>query len=212
MTQLVWDQVGDRQFETGIERGVIYPYLPGPVAVPWSGLVQVTESPGRELKEYFQDGVKVFQRLVGGAYSAKIQAITYPSVIDDLMGNPSLAPGVNLHDQQEAELALTYRTRIGNQDQGTDYAYTLHYITGLAINPSDISFQTIADQPSPNAFEFTLTGVQGYSNNRKTSHISVDSRLVDPAKLAQFEAFLYGTETDDPSPMEIDDAIYWLTQ
>src|SRR5881275_2506898 len=132
MAELVWDRVEDRQFETGVERGVIYPYMPVP-AVPWNGLVQVTESPGRELKEYFQDGVKIFQRLVAGSYSGKVQAITYPSVLDDLMGSQSVASGVNLHDQQEGTFDFTYRTRIGNQDQGADYAYTLHFITGLAI-------------------------------------------------------------------------------
>lgn len=211
MAELVWDRVEDRQFETGIERGVIYPYLPGVQATPWNGLVQVTESPGRELKEYFQDGVKVFQRLVAGSYSGKVQAITYPPVLDDLMGSQSVASGVNLHDQQEGVFDFTYRTRIGNQDQGTDYAYTLHLVTGLMINPSDFTFQTIAQDPSPNAFEFALTGVQAYSNNRKSGHISLDSRLVDPAILADFESALYGTPTSDPTSMSIEDVIAGFT-
>ena len=41
MPVLKWDQVGDRVFERGVERGVLY--LPDNSAVPWNGLTAVSE-------------------------------------------------------------------------------------------------------------------------------------------------------------------------
>ena len=48
MTKLLWDQVGEREYETGVDRGVLYlpdgsgQYNDG---FAWNGLVTVTESP-----------------------------------------------------------------------------------------------------------------------------------------------------------------------
>src|SRR4051794_22807589 len=112
MTAIVWDRLEDRRYETGIERGVIYPV--GGAAVPWNGLVSVGETKSREAKPYFQDGVKVLDRLIAPAYSAKISAFTYPDALEELAGNLKLAPGIDLHDQREGQFHLSYRTLIGN--------------------------------------------------------------------------------------------------
>ena len=56
MTALVWDQVGERLYETGVDRGVLY--LPGGSAVPWNGLISINEMVSREVKPYYIDGIK----------------------------------------------------------------------------------------------------------------------------------------------------------
>ena len=48
MARLVWDKTGERFYETGVDRGVLYPIQEGGVyskGVAWNGLTAVTESP-----------------------------------------------------------------------------------------------------------------------------------------------------------------------
>lgn len=189
---LEWDRIDDRRYETGVDRGVIY-LVEGGASV-WNGLVSITESPARESKVYYQDGVKVLERLLAPAYSAKIQAFTYPDVVDTLMGNQSLAPGVNLHDQREGRFHLSYRTRIGSALEGTDHGYKLHLVYNLVINPEDAEISTISEEVAPTTFGWTVSAIPFLWQQLAFNHISLDSREVDPAKLAEIEDELYALE------------------
>src|SRR3954464_12469788 len=97
MTQLVWDKIGDRRYETGLDRGVLY--LTDGRVISWNGLVEVAESTSREVKSYYLDGVRYLVSQTPGAYSANLQAFTYPDELDDLLGVREFAPGVRMHDQ-----------------------------------------------------------------------------------------------------------------
>jgi hypothetical protein len=209
MTELVWDQIEDRKFQTGIERGVLHSASDATMAwtpfacllhpaVAWNGLVSVVESPSRESKVYYQDGVKALERFVSSSYSAKIQAFTYPDVLEELMGNRRMNSGVYLHDQREALFHLAYRTRVGSAQDGVDYGYKLHLVYNLLINPGDVTFNSISDQIAPNTFEWTVTGTPLMWGAVPFNHISIDSRDVDPAWLAPIETDLYGTPTAKP--------------
>lgn len=50
MPGLVWDRVGDRTYESGLDRGVLY--LPDGSAVPWNGLTSIVENFDRKLTPY----------------------------------------------------------------------------------------------------------------------------------------------------------------
>ena len=67
MAKLVWDQTGDRLYETGVSKGVLYPiqsdgaYSKG---VAWNGLSSVTESPsGAEANPIYADDMKYLNLL-----------------------------------------------------------------------------------------------------------------------------------------------------
>ena len=62
MAKLVWDETGKRLYETGVQKGVLYPsqvsgtYSKG---VAWNGLTAVTESPsGAEASPMYADDIK----------------------------------------------------------------------------------------------------------------------------------------------------------
>ena len=107
MTALEWDKVGERFYETGIDRGVLYPRFGD--AVPWNGLTNVAEEIGREVKSYYMVGVKYLDHHVPGSYSAKLDAFTYPDVLDELTGVKVFAPGVFLHDQRSEVFHSQFR-------------------------------------------------------------------------------------------------------
>jgi len=197
MTALVWDQVGDRRYETGIDRGVLY--LPNGGAIPWNGLTSVTEARSREVKSYYLDGVKYLDRHVPGSYGAKLSAFTYPDELEDLLGNPEFAPGVTVHDQRARYFHLSYRTGLGNDLEGRDFGYKIHVVYNVTASPSDVGIDTVSDNITPNPFEWNLTGTPNLLYGlRPTSHISINSDRIDPALLIDVEKVLYGTSVVDP--------------
>ena len=84
MPVLVWDEVGKRTYQTGVDRGVLY--LFDKTVVAWNGLVDVEESPSSELKSFFLDGVKFLENLTPGDFIGKLKAFTYPDEFDSVNG------------------------------------------------------------------------------------------------------------------------------
>jgi hypothetical protein len=198
MTALVWDQPGARRYEAGIDRGVLY--LPGGGGVPWNGLISLSETRSREVKSYYMDGFKYLDYSVPGAYSAKLQAFTYPDELDDLIGNRELFIGLTAYDQRAKRFDLSYRTKIGNDLQNDDHGYNIHLIYNVTATQSDATYNTIGESFPGAAFEWNLYGIPpapyGYN---WTSHYSADSRRLGPVQMANLENYLYGTSGSNPA-------------
>jgi hypothetical protein len=198
MTVLAWHQLGERRYETGIDRGVLY--LPNGSAVPWNGLVSISESKARDIKSYYLDGIKYLDYQVPSEYSAKLGAYTYPDELDEILGDTSYLPGLVLHDQSAQMFHLSYRTQEGNDVDGIDAGYKIHIVWNITASPSDVAFGTIGQDPTPGLFEWNLTGTPSKMFGiRPTSHISLHSRHIDPTLLADLEGHLYGTEETNAS-------------
>lgn len=189
---------GERFYETGIDRGVLYP--PSAAAVPWNGLINVSENAAREVKSYYMDGVKFLDHVVFAAYSATLQAFTMPDELEALVGLATFAPGVFLHDQKAKTFSLSYRTKVGNDLDGVDHAYKIHIVYNVLAAPSgDVSFATIGDTIVPNVLEWSLTGTpENVAGVRPTSHVSLHSDSMHSDLLTTIETRLYGTPDVDP--------------
>lgn len=210
MTIIVWDEVGERRYETGVDRGVLY--VAGGSAVPWNGLVSVAENLSRESKPYYLDGIKYMQRHTPGSYSAKLQAFTYPDELDDLLGTAEFAPGVRMHDQRAKLFNLSYRTKIGNDTDGPDHGYRIHLVYNILAVPSDFTHSTLDKSASISPFDFDLTGVPvAQAGFRPTAHISLDSRDIDPDLLITLEELIYGTAEADASLPALPDLLAVVT-
>lgn len=197
MTALEWDKVGERFFETGLDRGVLF--TTDGETVVWNGLTNVNENTDREVKSYWMDGVKYLDHHVPGSYSAKLEAFTYPEILDDLTGTMRYAPGVYLHDQRARIFHLSYRTGVGN-DVDPQLGYKLHIVYNVMAVASGVGLGTIGDNVDPGKFSWDLTGTPPQMfGARPTAHIHLDSRYISPTILASIEALLYGTEDTNPS-------------
>jgi hypothetical protein len=198
MTALEWDKVGERRYQTGIDRGVLYPR--SGEAVPWNGLVSINETKSREVKSYYLDGVKYLDHHVPGSYAATLSAFTYPDELEELLGTPQYAPGVFVHDQTAKLFHLAYRTLVGNDTEGTEHGYKLHIVYNVLAVPADATSESLSDSVGLSPFDFALTGTPPTMFGiRPTSHISLDSRLVDPLILTAVEELIYGTDAVDPA-------------
>lgn len=206
MTALVWDQVGERRYETGIDHGVLY--LTNGVAVPWNGLMSITETRSREVRSFFQDGVKYLDQQIPGPYAAKLKAFTYPDAVETLLGATDILSGVRVHDQQVRPFHLSYRTLIGNDLDGIDHGYKIHVVYNLLANPSDAASETMGATIEPKPFEWDLTSVPSQRNGiRPTNHVSFDTRGVAPNILSEVEKRLYGNAVQNPALPSLDELL-----
>lgn len=210
MSKLVWDQTGERLYETGVKQGVLYPAVNGeyPKGVAWNGLTAVTESPsGAEANPLYADDIKYLNLMSTEEFGATIEAYTYPDEFMACDGSAALADGVFLGQQKRNTFGLCYRTTLGNDVDNNDYGYKLHLIYGCLAAPSEKSYASINDSPEAVTFSWEVTttpvNVTGF---KPTACITIDSTKVDEAKLAALEAILYGSESEDaklPLPDEV---------
>ena len=82
MTRLQWDAEGERIYETGTKRGVLYKKASDGsygTGVAWNGLTAVTESPsGAEETALYGDDIKYLSLRSAEEFGATIEAYTYP--------------------------------------------------------------------------------------------------------------------------------------
>jgi hypothetical protein len=199
MTALAWDQTGERIYQSGIDRGVLY--LQEGLAVPWNGLISIEESTATEIKSFYLDGVKYLETLAPKDFSAKLKAFTYPDEFDSVNGIVSVVPGFDAYDQPSKSFNLSYRTKIGDDVDGIEHGYKIHILYNVIANPDPYSFNTLSDSGiQPVEFGWTLTGTPpAMSDFRPTVHVSIDSTETPPEVLEILENQLYGTITSAPS-------------
>lgn len=210
MAKLIWDQTGERFYETGVKMGVLYVQEAGayPKGVAWNGLTAVTESPsGAEATALYADDIKYLNLMSAEEFGATIEAYTYPEEFEACDGSASLAAGVSIGQQKRKTFGLCYRTALGNDTDGSDYGYKLHLIYGALAAPSEKAYATINDSPEAITFSWELTttpvNVEGY---KPTACVTIDSTKVAEGKMAALEAILYGSESEEarlPLPDEI---------
>lgn len=210
MFKLVWDQTGERIYETGVKMGVLYPQVSGayPKGVAWNGLTAVTESPsGAEANPLYADDIKYLNLMSAEEFGATIEAYTYPDEFAQCDGSAEIADGVSIGQQNRTAFGLCYRTVVGNDTDNNDYGYKLHLIYGALAAPSEKAYSTINDSPEAITFSWEVSTTPVAVNGFKpTASITIDSTKADPTKLAALEAILYGSEDEDarlPLPDEV---------
>jgi hypothetical protein len=209
MTTLTWDKAGERLYETGVDRGVLYipngagAYVNG---YSWNGLTTVTESPsGAESNPQYADNIKYLNLVSAEEFGGTIEAFTFPDEFMQCDGTATPTPGVGLGQQSRKSFGLSYRSKVGNDLDGQDHGYKIHLVYGGLAAPSEKAFATINDSPEAITFswEFTTTpvavGTIAGVTYKPTATITVDSTKVAADELATLEEFLYGTAGTDPS-------------
>lgn len=202
MTQLQWDQVGERLYETGVDHGVLYVNEGGLYqdGVAWNGLTAVTESPsGAEATPLYADNIKYLNLISLEQLGGTIEAYTYPDEFGGCDGTASPSSGVAIGQQSRKSFGLSYRTRMGNDTEATDHGYKLHLLYGAIAAPSEKAYATINDTPEAITFSwgFSTTPV-AVTDNKPTALLTIDSTLVNADALSDLEDILYGTGGTDP--------------
>jgi len=203
MASLTWDVSGERLYETGVKKGVLYPQNPDgsyPLGVAWNGLTSVTESPsGAEASPIYADDTKYLNLISAEEFGATIEAYTYPDEFAICDGSAAIATGVIAGQQARKAFGLCYRTALGNDIEGSDYGYKLHLIYGAMAAPSEKAYSTINDSPEAITFSWELTTTPvAVTNFKPTACLTIDSTKVSEENLEALEEILYGTSGADP--------------
>lgn len=207
MARLIWDNTGERLYETGVKRGVLYPFNTSTseydVGVVWNGLSSVSESPsGAEANPIYADDIKYLELRSAEEFGATVEAYTYPDEFAICDGSAEVADGVMIGQQSRKKFGLCYRTIIGNDVDNDMHGYKLHLIYSAMAAPSERSYQTVNDSPEAITFSWELTTtpipVNSVENAKPTACLTIDSTKADPAALAALEDILYGTISADP--------------
>lgn len=216
MAKLVWDQVSEKLYETGVDRGVVYPQESGayPKGAAWNGLMGVSLSPsGAEASPLYANNRKYLNLISVEELDFTIKAYTYPDEFAACDGSGEVVPGVYVRQQKRKSFGFCYRNLIGNDTDGTAYGYRLHLIYGAIAAPSEQEDNTVNDSPEAKemSWECKTTPVD-MTGFEPTSHIEIDSTKVDAEKLKALEAVLYGdgdTEARLPLPDEVATLVGW---
>lgn len=210
MPKLVWDEVGKRQYETGVDRGVLYPQATEgsyPKGVAWNGLTGVTESPsGAEATPLYANNKKYLNLMSAEEFGATIEAYTYPDEYAECNGEKELTTGVAIGQQKRTPFGMSYRTKVGT-DTDSEHGYKIHLIYGAQAAPSEKAYATVNDSPEAITFSWEVTTtpveVDGF---KPTATLVIDSTKVTKEKMAALEKVLYGdtdTEARLPLPNEV---------
>lgn len=213
MAKLIWDESTKRLYETGVDRGVVYPAAGGayPKGEAWNGLISVTLSPsGAESTPLYANNSKYLNMLSAEELGGTIEAYTFPEAFAACNGLAELAPGVRIGQQSRIPFGFCFRTLLGNDTEGTKHGYKIHIIYGAVASPSEDAATTVNDSPEAKtmSWEFNTTPVV-VEGHQPTASIEIDSTAVAPEKLAALEAILYGSN-DEEARMPLPDEIVTL--
>lgn len=203
---LVWDASGERFYETGVSKGVLYPiHTDGsyPQGYAWNGLIGVTETPGgAEANALYADNIKYLSLVGVETFGGTIEAYTYPDAFAACDGQESLLSGAfTIGQQLRKQFALCFQSKLGNDASGDAYGYKIHLLYGCLAAPSERAFASINESPEAVTFswEFTATPV-AMTGKLAVACLVVNSKKADATKLAAFEKIIYGQTT--PSIIE----------
>lgn len=200
--KLIWDKSGERLYETGVNKGVLYPLSAQgtyPLGVAWNGLTAVNENPsGAEATPLYADNIKYLNLMSAEEFGATVEAYMYPDEFAECNGEAELATGVAIGQQKRKTFGMAYQTKIGN-DVDTELGYKIHLIYGALAAPSEKDYATVNDSPEAITFswEISTTPVE-VTGFKPTATLVIDSTKVDAGKLALLEGILYGTDGSDP--------------
>ena len=212
MAKLVWDQAGQKFFETGVSNGVLYVsdgqggYLKG---VAWNGLTSVAENPsGAESNPVYADNIKYLNIISAEEFGATIEAYTYPDEFMECDGSAQVVAGVNIGQQARKSFGISYRTRVGNDVAGDNLGYKIHVIYNCQAAPSGKTYSTVNENPEAITFSWEVTTtpvpVEGF---RPTATVVFDSTKLDAEKMAAVENALYGGASSEPGLPSIEELL-----
>lgn len=197
--RLQWDQEGQKLYETGVDRGVMYPMTDKGYGTgeAWNGLMSVDEKPsGAEPTALHANNRKYLELMSKEEFAGSIGAYTFPAGFRPCLGIKEMAPGVYVTQQTRVPFGFAYRTLIGNDLKKDAYGYKIHLVYGATAKPTEKSNKTMGENPEAAelSWEFTTTPVD-VPNCDPSAHIEIDSTTLSAEKLKALEDILYGSET-----------------
>lgn len=216
MARIIWDALGERKYEIGVDRGVFYKLVADEYTngIPWNGLTGVDDaSTGREATPLYSGGVKTASEYTPEEYAGKIKCFTYPDEFEEYLGTVELQSGIFGRQQKRDLFGFCYRSFVGSDAEGIEHGYKLHLIYNCQVTDFSRSYSTINSSGDIQETEISFESFPQEVDNidyKPMSEIVLDSRFVDADAFATLEGILYGDDASPrlPFPDEIIDMFY----
>lgn len=202
MSKMVWDQIGERLYETGVEQVALFPMAAGAygAGIPWNGVTAFNVTPsGAELNKFYANNKNYLTLATPEEVGATVECYTYPKEFKPCLGYASAAAGVYIGQQARSAFGLVAKTIVGNDTEQNKHGYKLHILYNSLAKPSEEAHSTVNESVEPGTFSYELSttpiAVAGYENS---AYICVDSTEAEPEKLKALEAIIYGSEEVEP--------------
>lgn len=208
MAVLEWGTSGQRFFEVGTDRGVLYPTTGDGVA--WNGLMSVSESPtGGDPRPYYIDGFKYLNLATSEEFAATIEAFSAPSEFDICDGTASIHNGLFVTQQRRQQFGFSYRTKVGNDEEGLNLGYKIHLVYNALAGPVQRNNVTINDSAEPLTLSWDITTApMEISGFKPSAHFIIDSRKTPKSVLSLIEDVIYGTSISAPRLPSVEELVY----
>lgn len=213
MAKLLWDQDGQRIYETGTSKGVLFPKTPTGLydtGVAWNGLVSVKKSnDGAEESPLYADNMKYLSLTSAENLKGSIDAFTYPDEFEACDGSAAIHPGVYVGQQNRVPFGLAYSTIVGNDTLGNAYGEKIHLVYNAKVAPAERAYETVNEDPSAITFswEYSTTPVDLSDIGLSASAgITVAKNEVSAEAWTELTAAIYGTVEEEahlPSIQEV---------
>ena len=208
--KLVWDQSGERLYETGVSQCALYPMAAGayPKGVAWNGITAITESPsGAEPTAMYANNIKYLDIVSTETYAATIEAYMYPDEFKSCNGESEIADGVVIGQQNRQKFGLCYKTILGNDTDGEDYGYELHLVYGGLAAPAEEAHNSVNESPEGMTMSWSVSTTPVEVPGKKpTATVTFNSVKVGEKVMKAIEDVVYGSTDKDarlPLPSEL---------
>lgn len=203
MSKLVWDKVGERLYETGVSKGVLYPQDANgtyPMGYAWNGLTSFSKNPtGGEANPIYADNIKYLNLISVEEFEGSIGAYFYPDAFAECNGERELIPGLKIGQQPRKPFGFCCQTLVGNDTEGNDHGYTIQIVYGAMATPSERTYDTVNDSPEPAEMSWDITTTPvAVSGFKPTASLSLYSGDFSASAIQNLEDVLYGTDGTNP--------------
>lgn len=213
MPKLQWDQTGQRLYETGTAKGVLFvqddtgAYGNG---IAWNGLQSVKKSnDGAEESKLYADNMKYLSLMSAENLKGSIDAYTYPEEFEACDGSAAVNPGVYVGQQTRVPFGLAWSTIVGNDTQGNAYGEKIHIIYNAKVSPSERAYETVNEDPDALTFSWEYTTTPNDLSDiglEPSAGITISKSEVSTAAWTALTDALYGTDAAEaylPSIQEV---------
>lgn len=195
-------EAAQRNYDAGVDHGVLYFFGSHNEAVPWNGLISVNQQVqvASATPRYF-DGIVFNLEQKNEDYVANVEAYVYPYMLEDHI--LALTDGRTFvgESPELQPFGFTYRTL-------TAKGYKIHLVYNVTAVVDPITYATISDSVNLQPFKFAFHTVPvDVPSARPTSHFILDSERANPSVLNQVEDVLYGTAATSPRFPSVDELV-----
>lgn len=206
MAKLKYHESGTKRYFDGVDRGVLaVKDKTGKYGTPvaWQGLTSWKENneggDSNKLKADNLDYINLHSKV---SHGGSIGCYTYPDEFAPCMGE-RVTNGFHARQQSFRDFGAIYRTKIGDDIEGTNAGCIYHFVWNASCNVYNPEHQTETDDPNAEelSFDYSCTDEEVTAIDPETGKpyrpmacMDVWSTDLTLEQLKQFEDYFYGTD------------------